>query len=211
MATNDVEAARGRPWVVPASAIGFAVLFVAGLLLSGEDNKNKTAEQVVKTFDDNKSWAIVGGYLLVVAGLAFLPLAWTVTKRVSAGLSPMGEQLARWSAVLFVAMVLVSGILFATLAATVSFGAEDNPPADLIRFVPQIGFGMVLLAGAFCASLFLVLVSRAGQRTGAVPQWFWILGYVAAVAMLAGVMFLPMVLLPIWAIGAAVVLRRQAT
>lgn len=212
MDTNDVGAARGRPWTVPASAIAFAVLLVAGVLVAGagSDTADKSAEEVVKLFRDNKSAEIVAGYLLVLAGLAFLPLAWTMIKRVSAGLSEMGEQLARWSVVLFVAMLLSSGILFASLSAAVSLGGEDDPPADLIRFVPQIGFGMLLLAGALSASLFLVLVSRARQRSGAVLKWFWILGYVAAVAMLVAVMFIPMVLLPIWAIAAAVVLRTQA-
>lgn len=210
MTTNDVEPARGRPWVVTASAIGFAVLFVAGMFLSGTDTEDKTADEVLEAFRDDKSLNILAGYLLVLAGLAFLPLAWAILERVRAGLSPMGGQVARWSAQLFVAMVLVSGMLFAGLAAAVSFGAEEDPPAELIRFVPQIGYAMVLAAGALCAGLFLALVSRAGQRAAAVPQWFWILGYVAAVAMLAGVVFLPMVLLPIWAISAGVVLRRPA-
>lgn len=55
--------------------------------------------------------------------------------------------------------------------------------------------------------MFLALVSRAGQASGAVPAWFFGLGYVAAVAMLFGAMFLPMILLPIWAIAAAVVMK----
>lgn len=210
MTANDVGPVHKHRWVVPASAIGFAVLFVAGLFLSGTDTKGKTAEEVVKTFRDDKSLNIVAGYLLVLAGLAFLPVAWAILERVSAGLSPMGGQLARWSAQLFVAMVLVAGMLFASLAAAVSFGAEEDPPADLIRFVPQIGYAILLAAGALSAGLFLALVSRAGQRSGAVPRWFWILGYIAAVAMLAGVIFLPMVLVPIWAISAGLMLRKPA-
>lgn len=108
-----------------------------------------------------------------LAGLAFLPLAWAVTRRVGAGLSALGEQLAHWTAVLFAAMVLVAGIILGSLAAAVIFGAEVDPSAALIRFVPEIGYGAVLLAGALCVSLFLAIVSRAGQTTGAVPKWFW--------------------------------------
>jgi uncharacterized membrane protein len=210
MITNDIRPAPTRPWVVPAAAFGFAVLFVVGLLMSGTDTKDKSADEVVSTFRDNKSLNLVAGYLLVLAGLAFLPVAWAVLERVSAGLSPMGGHVARWSAQLFVTMVLVSGMFFASLAAAVSFGGEDDPPADLIRFVPQIGYAILLAAGALCAGLFLALVSRAGQRSATVPQWFWVLGYVATVAMLAGVIFVPMVLLPIWAISAGLMLRRPA-
>jgi hypothetical protein len=196
--------------VVTASSIGFAVPFVAGTLLSGSDTQGRAAEEAVESFRDGKSLNIVAGYLLVLAGIAFMPLAWAILERVSGGMTSLGDQVARWTAQLVVAMVLVSGMLFASLAAAVSFGAEEDPPVDLIRYVPQVGLVMLLIAAALCAGLFLVLVSRAGQRAAAVPQWFWILGYVAAVAMVAGVVFVPMVLLPIWAISAGVVLRRPA-
>lgn len=71
-----------------------------------------------------------------------------------------------------------------------------------------MGDPVVLIGGALTVGLFLVVVSRAGQVSGAVPGWFWVLGDVAAVAMLGAVMFLPMLLLPAWAIGAAFALRR---
>ena len=211
MATKDADVARDRAWVVPASAVAFAVLFVFGLLTAGgaNDTQDKTDDEIVKLFHDNKTITVVGAYALVLAGLAFLPLAWAVARRVGAGLSTLGEQLARGTAVLFVAMVLVAAAAFASLAGGVAFGSLDDPSADLIRFVPQIGFGALLIAGALSVSLFLAIVSRAGQTTGAVPKWFWILGYVAAVAMLAGVMFLPMPTLPIWAIAAAFVLKGE--
>lgn len=119
----------------------------------------------------------------------------------------MGEQVARSAALLFVAMLLVAGVIFASLAGAVTFGSEKDPSADLIRFIPQTGFGILLIAGALSVGLFLVVVSRAGQTSGSVPTWFWVLGYVAAVGMLVGVWFVPMILLPIWAIAAAFVLR----
>lgn len=209
MGDDNASGERTHGWVLTASAIGFAVLFVAGLTMAGGgfDTKGKTEAELQKLLNDNKTMMIIGAYALVLAGLAFMPLAWSIIRRVGAGLSALGEQLAHWTAVLFVAMVLVAGIVIGSLAAAVTFGDDVDPSADLIRFVPQIGYGVVLLAGALCASLFLAIVSRAGQTTGAVPKWFSILGYVAAVAMLGGVVFLPMAALPIWAIAAAFVVK----
>jgi hypothetical protein len=115
--------------------------------------------------------------------------------------------MAKWTALLFTAMVLVGGMVLASIAGAVQLGGEDNPPADIIRFVPQIGYGISLVAGALSVAVFLALVSRAGQLSRAVPAWFFWLGYVAAVAMVFGAIFLPMILLPIWAIAAAIVMK----
>ena len=190
-------------------AVGFAVVYVVAMLMIGmaNDTMDKTPDQIVKDFDDHKATALVGGYLLVVAGLLFLPVAWTAVQRIRPGLSAMNEQLAKWTALLFTAMVLVGGMVMASVAGAVQFGGEDNPPTDIIRFIPQIGFAVLLVAGALSAGVFLALVSRAGQVSGAVPAWFFGLGYVAAVAMLFGALFLPMILLPIWAIATAVVMK----
>jgi len=150
---------------------------------------------------------VIGAFLLVLAALAFLPLAWAAIRRISPGLSDLADHVARSTALVFVGLTMVAAGMFSTLAATVKFGSEDDPPAALVRFIPQMGYPVLLIGGALTVGVFLAVVSRAGQLSGAVPTWFWVLGYVAAVAMLGAVMFLPMVLLPIWAIGAAVVLK----
>jgi hypothetical protein len=145
-------------------AVAFGVLYVVAMLMIGmaNDTSDKTPDQIMKDFDDNKSVALVGGYLLVIVGLLFLPLAWTAIQRVRPGLSAMTEQLAKWTALLFTAMVAVGGMVLASIAGAVIAGSEDNPPADIIRFIPQIGYGISLVAGALAVAVFLALVSRAG-------------------------------------------------
>ena len=212
MAIETSPTRAERSWVVPASAVVFAVLFILGMLLSGmsSDTQDKTVDEILKDFDDNKVAAVIAAYVLVVAALAFLPLAWAMTRKVEASLSAMALQVARWTAVLFAATLMIGGILFAALAGAVEFGGEDAPPVEFIRYIPQIGYGIILIAGALTVAVFLVIVSRAGQTGGALAQWFCILGYVAAVAMLVGVLFIPMLLLPIWAIAAAFQLKGPA-
>jgi hypothetical protein len=211
MTTTDADlATTDRTWIVTASSIAFALLFVAGMLLAGgsNDTSGKTADQILKDFNDAKGGAIVGTFLLVVAGLAFLPVAWAAMRRVNAGLSLLGDHVARSTALLFVAMVFVSAGAFGALAGADVFGDEKNPSVDLVRFIPQLGFPIVLVAGALSAAAFLVVVSRAGQNASAVPSWFSVLGYLTAVAMLGGVFFLPMLMLPIWAVAGAYVHRQ---
>jgi hypothetical protein len=211
MADDADTTTANRAWIVPICAAGFALLFIVGLLMAGmvSDTQDKTDAEALKHFDDNKTVGVISAYVLVVAGLAFLPVARAMTTRIAASASALAVHVARSAALIFSAMVIVGGIVFASMSAAVSLGGEDTPPVELIRFIPQIGFGMVLLAGALSVAVFLVIVSRAGQTGGAIAKWFAILGYVAAVAMLAGVLFVPMILLPIWAIAAAFQLRGE--
>ena len=46
------------------------------------------------------------------------------------------------------------------------------------------------------------------MRTGILPKWLGWLGFVAAVVLLFGVVFIPMIALPIWLLAASVVLFR---
>ena len=209
MEAQTSRPAASRGWVVPTSAILFAVLFVAGLAMAGgaSDTENKTSAEILKTFNDEKGGAVISAYLLVIAGLLFLPVAWAMLRRVGAGLTELAESVARSAAVLFVGVLMVSSIVFASLAGAVVFGGMDDPPPSLIKYVPQMGFGLITIAAALSAGVFLVIVARAGQVSRAVPSWFSNLTYVAAVAMLVAVVFIPVVLLPIWAVGAAIVLR----
>ncbi len=199
------EGRVSRAWIVPASAILFALTFLIGMMLAGmvADTADKPDAEVLKNFDDNKVAGILAGYLLVVAGLAFLPVAWTMARRVGTGMSALARNVARSCALLFVAMLLAGGIVFASMSAAVDLGGEDAPPAEWLRFIPQIGFGLVLLAGALSLAVFFLVTARAGQLSGAIAKWFWIVTYVAAVAMVFGVLFVPMILLPIWAIASA--------
>jgi hypothetical protein len=210
MTTTDVQdTPTGRTWIVPASAVAFAVLMTAGAMSADAGGKltGKTAPQVLKTFHDGRSAAILSIWLLTLAGLAFIPLAWGVTQRVRGGLSALGDYIARTSAHLFVAMVLIGAAAGGALAFIVVFEPEVNPPADLIRYVPLLLDPVIRIGGGLSVGLFLAVVSRAGHRSGAVPTWFAGLGYLAAVGMLGAVFVYPFILLPIWALAAAFVLR----
>src|SRR5947207_7354039 len=119
MTTSDAEApAPTGEWIVPASAIAFALLFVAGALTAEAvgSTEGKTADQVMKDFHDSKGLVMVSVWVLMLAGLAFVPLAWGATRRVSAGLSALRDYVASTSFVLIAGPVFVGAATGGLLA-----------------------------------------------------------------------------------------------
>lgn len=200
-----------RGWVVPASAVAFAVLFIAGALMSeaGGHLEGKTGAQVVSIFESHKGQVLASVWLFMLAGFAFIPLAWGLRGRVSTGLSDLGDHVATVTANLYVALVIVAAGAGGTLAFTVVFEPEHAPASDLIRFVPLLADPIMLVGAALSVGIFLAVVSRAGQKSASVPTWFTALGFVTAVAMPFALFAVPYFLLPIWALGAAYVMRKQ--
>jgi len=83
--------------------------------------------------------------------------------------------------------------------------------ADVARYLGAAAFGAILLCGAFAAIALIDAASVVIMRTGILPKWLAYLGFVAAIALLFAVVFLPMVALPIWVLATSIVLFRLPT
>ena len=106
-------------------------------------------------------------------------------------------------------LVWAGAFALAAVPAGQSIGGEPAVTnADVARFLPQLGFGAILIGGMFGAIALIDAASIVIYRTGVLPRWLAWLGFVCAVALLFGVVFLPMIALPIWLIGTGVVLLR---
>ena len=107
------------------------------------------------------------------------------------------------------ALVWVGSFALAAVPAGISLGGEPSVSnADVARFLSQMGFGSILLGGMFGAFALIVATSIVTIRTAVLPRWLAYLGFVCGVALLFGVVFLPMIALPIWLIAAGVALFR---
>jgi hypothetical protein len=113
-------------------------------------------------------------------------------------------------AVLLVALLWVGAAALAAIPAGVSLGGSSQlSSADLGRFLPSIGFGSILLFAMFGAIALIDATSVVIMRTDVLPRWLAWLGFVCGVVLLFGVVFLPVIALPIWLIAASIVLYRQ--
>ena len=206
---------RRDVWTPTAGALA-AVTFVVGLIFASNGPSNKdTDAQVLAWYANNgnhRPGIVVGAFLLAFCGLFVLWFASGLHQRLRAAEAP-GDRLANVAlggAILFTGMLWVGGAALAAIPAAQAFGSE--PPlkvADIARIVTNVGFGAILLFGAFGAIALIDATSILIVRTGILPRWFAWLGFVATAALLFGVFFIPMVALPIWLLAGSVILFRM--
>jgi hypothetical protein len=200
---SAVGTSRGLGRVGAWMGIVFVVLFAVGFIsFPTPDNDKHTAEWVRWWTDSgHRVGAIVGTYLMVLGVLAFVWFASSLRDRLGEG---SGLMLTFGS--IFAAMALVSSMVRATIPGAKVFGDVPVPVGDFARQFNQIGMGLLLLAGALAAGLFVALASYLASRAGVLPGWLCVAGYVVGALQLVAALFLPFVLFFLWVLVAAIVL-----
>jgi hypothetical protein len=183
--------------------IAFVVLFVIGFLTFSTPDDNKNTAQWVRWWTDSghRVNAIIGAYFMILGVFAFVWFAVSLRDRLVEG---SGLMLTFGS--IFAALALVSVIVRAAIPGAKQFGDTPVPAGDFARQFDQIGFGLLLLAGALAAGLFVAVASYLASRTAVLPRWLCIAGYVVAALQVVAVLFLPFVLFFLWVLVAAIVL-----
>jgi hypothetical protein len=107
---------------------------------------------------------------------------------------------------------MVSTMVRTTIPGGKQFGGVAVPPGEFSRQFDQIGFALLLVAGALAAGMFTGVASYLARGSGTLPGWLTGAGYVVAVLQLAAALFFPFALFPLWVLIASIVLvRRGAT
>ena len=202
---------RSRRFAAVAG-IAFVVMFIAGILVldaPGHDDSDASLNAFYSQ-SSNRLRVVIAGYLWAGAGLAFLWFLGHLRSRLSAA---EGDHL-ELSAVMFGSGVVFVGMLFAAAAAqdptyAFSIDAFDEPQTQLSRAViPHIGYGM-LLYGMLAAGLTTSTASVAILQTGVLPAWMAWVGFLASLALLFSLLFIPMFALTIWVLAMSIVLLRE--
>ena len=90
------------------------------------------------------------------------------------------------------------------------FGSSPIPTGELNYLAPQLGYGILLLPGGAAAALTLVAAGFRGARSRALPAWLGWAGVVIGVALFfIAAIFIPMILLVLWALIAGIVMVRR--
>lgn len=198
------------------AGIGFAVLFIAGLVLLTNSPEEDVADAELLAFyadSGNRLQAVAGVYLMAFAGilfLGFLAQLRAILSRSRLDGSPL-VSLSTTAGAVFITMLFAGAAAIATVPVGMEMGAIAQPSADVTRVMPQLGYALLLLFSMFAASALIISISALALRSGVFPRWFGWLGIVCGLLLLLAVAFIPVVALPIWAIAASVVLLRQTS
>jgi hypothetical protein len=193
---------RFGPWM----GIAFVVLFVAGFLtFTTPDNDASQAKwDGWWNSGSHRAAAIVGAYLMVLGALAFVGFMWNLCQRFRA----RGGMATTFGG-LFVALASVSALIRAAIPGGKQFGSMDVPTGGWANQFDNIGQGLLLVAGSLSAGAFLIAASYWSQRFSVLPNWLSVSGYVVGVLQLAGALFFPFVLFPIWVLVTSILLMTR--
>jgi len=198
--------------------IVFVVLFVVGVLLLGANTPESDASDadITSFYNDDGTHAliVIGFYACVVASLAFLGFVGHLRGMLRSARQDSGLVFAAASAgVVFAAALITASAAMASVSGAILFGDVDTARIglDAAQMFPQLGFGLLLIGGGLSASFLIAITTLVSWRSSLFPAWLNWLGVVAAIALLGGLLFLPMVALPIWVLATSIVLltRRE--
>lgn len=193
--------ARFRPAALWAG-LAFVPVFVVGFIMalsSPEETANDATWLSWYADSGHRTGVLVGGYLLVLSALLFLIFAAGLHERLrdAAELTPVSHRLVGWSAAAVSGLIMVGAIQVVGVAGNLTFGSTPLPNnADVLR--QNIGFPFIAVAAAFSAALFIAAVATAAKQVRLFRSWLIALSYVLAVVLLFGVIFFPLVALPLW-------------
>ena len=225
--TEPAGALPARQRVLALSGVVFGVLLILAWFLSGGDAPDYTAadEDWAAWADDNRVRSGVGGFLILLAGVAFLHFAGSVRRTLANGESRVrgSEPLADFAFGGALVGIAGIGIALVTVASATSDGSDADPVA--IRAVASASAGPYLVA----AMGFAALLGAAGVstlRSGCFPRWTGVVALLGAVGFmiafltllaglgedsLFGYGFLPGILgLVIWSVATSISQYRAA-
>jgi hypothetical protein len=189
------------------SGVAFALLLFFGatqMFGSTPNTSNKSADVVAQKYvtwlDDggHRTAVIVGSFLVVLAAIALVWFASAFRVRFA----PAGAPLMGF-ALLAAVGVAASAIGPLTVVGGHAFG--DDPlltDGNVIYMVSSLTFPALLVMFGFASSALIATIVTVGRR--ALPMWLVVFGWLAVVAGVLGVLFLPMGVVLLWYLAAGI-------
>jgi len=191
------------------SAIGFAVAYIAALLLTNAPDEGETRRQATGFYEPagDKAQLLAAVGLMAAAALLFGLFAAAAVERLRGA----PRHLAGIAAGAFVALYLAAAAAFLAPTFTLSLDPEganavDRRFVDFARGMSTLADALLLVCSLFAAAAFVAALAWSGS----LPRWLVWTGWAVAVACLFGVVFFPLVLFALWLLAVGVARLRVA-
>ncbi len=191
----------------------FAVLFVASVVVSSPPADNASDSTWIANYSGHghQIQHVATGLLLVLAGLCLMTFLTTLWKRIADRRSEPTSPLALVAAGAAAACISAGGVLMASVSASELSGSYQLPGADVLRLSNDVGFGLVAVGGMWAVALAVAVLSVQGKAAGVFGTRMAAFGWVVAILLLFSLLFLPVIVLLVWAVVVGVsCLRRDA-
>jgi hypothetical protein len=193
------------------SGIVFVVLMLTGAFFVIDVPAPDASTQEIAGYladSGNHTRNIVGAYMWVLGGLAFLGFVAglrAVLRRAEGDPGTLSS-LVFGAGVVFTAVWSVSAVALAAVAYSV--GLVDAPVSDpdLVRVLPQLGSLLLLLGGGFAGILLVLATSMLTFRTRVLQRWLAWFGILVAIALVFDVTYMNILPLVAWVLFASVAL-----
>ncbi len=198
------------------AGIVFVALFVIGVFfaLDGPDTKSSDSADTVAqkwvtwlSTSSHRTEHIIGGYLLIVGGVAFVWFCLGIRHRLEqAGPAEMATgRFVSALSVLGAGAMAVAAMMAADIPGAVNFGGEKAPTSgDAAHWITGLTFPFLFVVFALASAALIGAVTVATMRSNAFPRWVAYTGWLAVLGAIAAVIFLPMVLPLLWYLAIAV-------
>lgn len=196
------------------SGIVFVVLMLVGAAFVFDVPKGDASAQEIASYltdSGNHTRNIIGAYLWVLGGLAFLGFVTglrSVLRRAEGDPGTLSN-LVFGAGVVFTAVWSVSAAAIASVAYAVEFSDARVSNPDLVTVLPSLGGLLLLLGGGFAGILLLAATSILIFRTGVLPRWLAWLGIVVAVSLVFDVAYMNILPLVGWVLVASIAMLRR--
>jgi hypothetical protein len=205
------------------AGIVFVVLLDVGTFMSlngpstdSSDSANVLDQKWVSwlSSSSNRISHVIGAYLLILAGIAFVWFCVGLRDRLERGGSEIaGGRLVTALSGYAAAAIAAAGMGGAVVAGAVNFGGENAPTSgDAAHWFADLTFPFIMVVFGLVSAAIIATCTVAGARSGALPRWAVYFGWLAVLGSIFGVLFIPMVLPMLWYLAIAVTgLGRPAT
>lgn len=210
-----VEHRLETPRAAGIAGLLFSVLFVVALLMLRVRPDPGSSKQEIADFylEHDRGWvAMVGLYVVPFAGIAFLWFVAAIRSHLGAQEDRFFVTVMLGSGILFVATLFAASAAAAALVAGVKFLDQPPPSPDGVLLARSLGFALLFVFGVRMAAVFMLVTSTIGLRTGVLPRWLVVAGFVCGLVFLFTVTYVEALalLLPAWVTAVSVVILRAA-
>lgn len=185
---NAIRARLRTPRAAAVAGILFSLLLGLVIVLIRISVPSEPAEAGTWLMDRGRRTAVTVALNLVpFAGIAFLWFIGVVRDRIGQHEDRFFATVFLGSGLLFIGMMFVATAAAGGLLSDASVQAGRLPSPGVWGLGRRITFILLNVYALRVAAVFVVSTTTIGLRTGIIPRWLGVAGYVVAVALFVGV------------------------